>query len=317
MGNIRTVMHKGTVNIHPLNKDISYYENLGFEIGVYRTEEEILTRSRKCSESAKKQWENYDELKYNSVCTKISDRCKERSEEEKLAIYNKYKFTISNYTEEEKYIIRKRRSESHKLSNKTEEEASRISNNISEGTKKAIRHLSEEKRQEMRLNLLNSIKNRPLNKELERKQKRNESLSNHKSWNSSSSEDKCFDILKTIFSESDIIRSYSDSRYTFNCDFYIPSKDLFIEYNGYWTHGPHPFNKDNKNDQELLAKWLSKNLPSYQNAVYTWTDLDVRKLSAALEYKLNYIRIYPYKSLEYNKEINNNIYSNIIEKLIF
>ena len=50
----------------------------------------------------------------------------------------------------------------------------------------------------------------------------------------------------------DTIRQYKDSRYPYNCDFYIPCLDLFIEFQGYWTHGEHPFNPNDINDINRL-----------------------------------------------------------------
>ena len=53
---------------------------------------------------------------------------------------------------------------------------------------------------------------------------------NH-SFNTSSYEDVFYSKLLLIFDSEDIIRQYYDDRYPFNCDFYIKSKDLFIELN--------------------------------------------------------------------------------------
>lgn len=62
----------------------------------------------------------------------------------------------------------------------------------------------------------------------ESQQKHILSMKQNKSFNKSISEDQCYNLLKEIF--PDIIRQYRDVRYPFNCDFYIPSNDLFIEY---------------------------------------------------------------------------------------
>ena len=54
-------------------------------------------------------------------------------------------------------------------------------------------------------------------------------------------------MLLIIFEKDDIIRQYYDKdRYPFNCDFYIKSKDLFIEYQGHPSHGYCPFNRNNR-----------------------------------------------------------------------
>ena len=69
-------------------------------------------------------------------------------------------------------------------------------------------------------------------------------------YKKSKKEDECYELL--IKKYDNVIRQYRDeNRYPFNCDFYIPNEDLFIEFNGYWTHGSHPYNNlsidDNKN----------------------------------------------------------------------
>ena len=107
------------------------------------------------------------------------------------------------------------------------------------------------------------------------------------SFNTSKPEDRCYELLKSKF--NDVIRNYStDSRYPFNCDFYIPSKDLFIECHFHWTHGGTPFNKDNQKHLKQLEKWRSKNTQFYKNAEKVWTERDPLKLKTFIDNKLNY-----------------------------
>ena len=65
--------------------------------------------------------------------------------------------------------------------------------------------------------------------------------------------------------------------------------DLYIEYNGTWTHGGHWFDPSNSADLEKLAKWKAKNTKYYDNAIMTWTDLDVRKRKTAAENEIRYL----------------------------
>lgn len=75
---------------------------------------------------------------------------------------------------------------------------------------------------------------------------------NH-TFNSSQPEDDYYKYLVSIYSVNDVKRQYRDDlRYPFECDFYIPSKDLFIECNFFYMHGPHPFNENNEDDLKLL-----------------------------------------------------------------
>lgn len=96
------------------------------------------------------------------------------------------------------------------------------------------------------------------------------------------------------YGKENVLHPYRDERYPFNCDFYIISEDLFIEYNGTWTHGGHPFDPMDLDDIYKLEQWeeKAKTSPYYKNAIYTWTDLDVRKQKIAKENNLNYIVIY-------------------------
>ena len=92
-----------------------------------------------------------------------------------------------------------------------------------------------------------------------------------------------------------IIKQYFDKeQYPFRCDFYIKSEDLFIEVHGNWTHGGRPFDPQDIECQKQLAEWEEKAKTSnyYKNAIYTWTDLDVRKVETAKQNNLNFEVIY-------------------------
>lgn len=104
-----------------------------------------------------------------------------------------------------------------------------------------------------------------------------------------------YNYLLTLYDEEDIEKQYFDKeRYPFKCDFYIKSEDLFIEVHGNWTHGKMPYIKDNEYCKKQLAEWQekAKNSNYYKNAIYTWTDLDVRKLETMKQNNLNYEIIY-------------------------
>ena len=114
------------------------------------------------------------------------------------------------------------------------------------------------------------------------------------SFNTSKPEDLYYEYLLTIYDKDDIVRQYRSDKYPFNCDFYIISEDLYIECNYSWTHGPHPFNEDSDEDRELLKQWelKSENSDYYKQAIYTWTNLDVRKQKIAKDNNLNYYVLY-------------------------
>lgn len=111
----------------------------------------------------------------------------------------------------------------------------------------------------------------------------------------SSFETYVFTKLVEHFGEEDIERQYFDEfRYPYKCDFYIKSKDLFIEVNGHWTHGKLPYNPEDINCVNKLNQWKEKAKTSkfYAQAIYVWTSLDVRKRECAKKNNLNFICVY-------------------------
>jgi hypothetical protein len=109
------------------------------------------------------------------------------------------------------------------------------------------------------------------------------------SFHISKPEEVVFKFLKEKF--SNVTRQYKDSRYPFICDFYVSEKDLFIEYQGTWSHGKKPF-ENTKEDLEKLNKWKSKNTKFYNNAIETWTVRDVLKRNIAKQNNLNYLELF-------------------------
>lgn len=146
-------------------------------------------------------------------------------------------------------------------------------------------------------------------------EKRNFTLKKKPYKLSSIAEDNVYNILKENF--PDIIRQYTSKEYPFLCDFYIPSIDLYIEYNGSQFHGGHPFNENNKEDIDRLDKLTKKAKDSprhlqgkesqYDTMIYVWTDLDVRKRNTAKQNNLNFLEFFDIDEAkefirQYNKE---------------
>lgn len=123
-------------------------------------------------------------------------------------------------------------------------------------------------------------------------------------FNTSSEEDYIFELLKNKYTQ--VNRQYKCKEYPFACDFYLPLQNLFIEYNGSWTHGGGSFDKENPEHLKLLEEMKQKSQMSdyYKQAIYTWTDLDVRKLQCAKNNNLNYLCFYNMKEFLnwFNKE---------------
>ena len=140
----------------------------------------------------------------------------------------------------------------------------------------------------------------PINKMIETKRKNN-------TFNTSKPEEELYLYIKEKFPS--VIRQYKDNtRYPFCCDFYIPELDYFIELNGTWTHGKHPYNKTNINDKEQLEIWESKGKEGhkyYLNAIKIWTIKDVEKRNCAKKHNLNFKEVW---SLKEGKEFIDNLY---------
>lgn len=121
-------------------------------------------------------------------------------------------------------------------------------------------------------------------------------------------EQQTYEYLQTLFNKDDIMFNVNiDDRYPFHVDFYIKSIDLFIEINAYWTHGKHLFNRNSKEDIDLLNKWKEKSISSqlYKNAITIWSETDPYKNEVALKNNINYLPIWSNKIEVIKEEIDN------------
>ena len=146
------------------------------------------------------------------------------------------------------------------------------------------------------------------------KQKQHDTKKLNNSFNSSKVEDKAFELIYNVF--PDVIRQYRSEEYPYNCDFYIKSLELYIELNASWTHGGHLFDIENKKDIDKLNIWKEKSKSSkyYENAIYTWTILDVEKYNTAIKNKLNYKIFYNLDDLKIWLDISMPYDKNILHK---
>lgn len=116
--------------------------------------------------------------------------------------------------------------------------------------------------------------------------------------NTSRDEKRIFELLKQKFLE--IKREYKSEVYPFHCDFYIPEKDLYIEYQGFWTHLNEPF--IGTEDQLKKLEWLkmksnelnykNKRKNMYKIAIDVWTIRDPLKRETARKNNLNWIEFF-------------------------
>jgi len=140
----------------------------------------------------------------------------------------------------------------------------------------------------------------------ERNIKREKTLKENNSYNKSFPEETCYKLLKEKY--QNIERQYKSELYPFNCDFYIPSIDTYIEYNGSQFHHFHPFNENNEKDIKELKRLQNLNKKNkrhkeskksqYDTIIYVWTDLDIRKRKIAKENNLNFIEFWSVQELK-------------------
>ncbi|MBR6908024.1 hypothetical protein IKN40_06120, partial [bacterium] len=143
------------------------------------------------------------------------------------------------------------------------------------------------------------------NKEIQ--EKMNITKLKNNSFNKSKDEDESYLLLKNIF--NNVLRQYKSIKYPYNCDFYIPKIDLYIECNYHWTHGGHAY-EGNENDLNLINIWKQKNTKYYDKAIICWSKRDVKKRNIAKENNLNWIEFWNIDELktfllQFKKEVNN------------
>lgn len=118
-------------------------------------------------------------------------------------------------------------------------------------------------------------------------------ITKHKNgtFNTSKPEQEIKRLLEEKF--PNVQYQYKSEKYPFNCDFYIPELDLYIEFQGIWTHGKHPFS-ESVEDLETLDKWKTESITSefYKNAIEVWTVKDVEKRKIALQNNINRLEFF-------------------------
>lgn len=122
---------------------------------------------------------------------------------------------------------------------------------------------------------------------------------------SSKGEHIIFDILKKHY--QDVLQYYRDKRYRnktgycWECDFYIPSIDVFIEYQGFISHGNHPFNENDENDikrlKYLYDRFNNENIKDSSKGIIAseincWAKNDIIKRTVAKKNNLRYVELF-------------------------
>lgn len=114
---------------------------------------------------------------------------------------------------------------------------------------------------------------------------------------SSIEEERAGISLNTIFGDTDILPQYKSKLYPFFCDFYVKSRNLYIECDFFVTHGNHAFNRDNPEDMAELNRLYEKAKTSkfYANILENWVVRDPLKIWHQRKNNLNFLRFYSVK----------------------
>lgn len=116
---------------------------------------------------------------------------------------------------------------------------------------------------------------------------------------SNTPKDALYVLLVNQFGEEDVCRNLIvDKRYPYHVDFYVKSRDLFIELNGDKSHNTHWFDESDFRDRQTLDSWHENMLrieretgkkSRYRQYIKTWTQTDVAKRTRARDMGLNYL----------------------------
>ena len=163
--------------------------------------------------------------------------------------------------------------------------------------KYGVEHYSQSNIFKQRMSIIASSK--------EFQEKRNNTLKQNNTWKSSKDEEYCYNELCKYF--KCVERQYSSILYPFNCDFYIPEIDTYIEYQGSDLHNGRKYvgnindlievNIIKEKSKKLKLKNNTNKKTRYDLRIYTWTDLDVRKRNIAKDNNLNFIELWNLEEL--------------------
>lgn len=131
------------------------------------------------------------------------------------------------------------------------------------------------------------------------KKKKTETTKRNHTVITSKQEEEIYRLLSSKFNI--VKRQYKSELYPFDCDFYIPELNLYIEYQGTWSHGKEPYDENNVLHQKILKDWedrlknkISKNILNsrYKDAIRVWTIRDPLKRQIAKKNNLNWIEFF-------------------------
>ena len=140
------------------------------------------------------------------------------------------------------------------------------------------------------------------NNDPEKKRKIAEGWIRNKNIQSGTSEKEknILEWLKEIY--PNIKSPYTSPEYPHKCDFYVPEKNLYIEFQGSQFHHHHPFNSEDEKDVKELERLrscaLNKRMENgqrnqFEGMITQWTIRDPERRKEVKEKGLNWIEIWP------------------------
>ena len=164
-------------------------------------------------------------LELSEIREKIKQTCLEKYGVEKIGLsqecIEKRKNTINHKIKENPFY---RKEINNKISKSKKEKLKSNPNYYKEINNKILKTIEQKLKDDP--DYYNKIKLKRYNTEKER---------NIFNGGTSKIENEIFNLLKLKYSKT--IHFYSSEKYPFECDFYIPELDLYIEYQGFWSHG--------------------------------------------------------------------------------
>ena len=232
---------------------------------------------------------------------------KERTKDKPIININKSKQTclekygVDNYTKTEEYKIKSKQTciERYGVDNYTKTEEYKIKSKQTKlqkyGNEKFTNIEKHKKTCLEKYGVDNISKTEEYKQKIKLQQKEiQEKIYNTKKKNNTFNSSKIEKQFEEHLKENNINykTQYKSELYPFACDFYLPEKDLYIEINAHWTHGGHPFDSTNDEDQLKLETWKQKRTNFYDNAIEIWTKRDVLKRETAQKNNLNYLEVF-------------------------
>lgn len=242
------------------------------------------------------------------------------SEEEIQEIYQQMVKTARKNNSYQKAVVKRRKTKMERYGDPTYTNTNKIKNTIfknygvynigqADEIKEKIKQTNIEKYGYISPLLKPEIK--ALSYTPEAMRKKYEAHKKNHTFNTSKIEQQFKEYLEQNY-PNDFEYQYRSELYPFTCDFYIKSLDLYIEIQGTWTHGGHPFDENNQEDIDKLNLWKSKNTKYYNKAIETWTKLDIKKRNIVKENNLNYLEIFSIDLNECIYQLNEYIQKKLI-----